>query len=89
MTEEQEFPKSVGANPYVISRWLGQLQDWVDGPLRACSFLPADSELYEREHKSLYISHERYERMIRESRAYYAMRDEIREMANHLLSTVK
>jgi len=88
MMEEQEFPESVSGHPRLISRWLRKLQDWVDGPHRILAFMPGQGEA-PGQHEILYISKERYERMLRESRAYYAMRDEIRTMADTLLMVTK
>jgi len=89
MSEEQEkFPESVGGHPRLISRWLMKLQDWVDGPLRHRAFMPSTTK-FEDQQEILYVSRECYERMLRESRAYYAMRDEIRTVTDTLLMVTK
>ena len=88
MSEQQDnFPKSAGGHPRMISTWLAQMQDWVDGwtdggPVR---YHPNAEYTRPPEQEILAVTKLEYERMCRESRAYYAMRTEIGRMRDILL----
>ena len=60
-------------------------RDQIDGPLRTRCFRPSSDQCEYDQRPVLHITHEYYDRMMRESRAYYTMREEIRRMADHLL----